>query len=76
MVGIINGLVPGAKTSDSGVFYGFGGGLDANFTKHVGIRTQADFVHTSLFSNLLNSGQNTIRFSIGPTFHFGPNIVK
>jgi hypothetical protein len=73
---IIGALVPGSKTTDSGVFYGFGGGLDANFTKHFGIRTQADFVHTTLFSNLLKDGQNTIRFSIGPTVHFGKNIVK
>ena len=76
MVQIIGTLVPGSKTSDSGVFYGVGGGFDANFTKHFGIRAQADYVYTSLFSNLLNSGQNTIRFSIGPTVHFGKNIMK
>lgn len=73
---IIGSLVPGGSTADSGVFWGVGGGLDANFSKHVGIRVQADYVYTTLFSDLLNSGQNTIRFSVGPTFHFGKNIVK
>lgn len=76
MSGIINNLVPGGTTSDSGVFWGFGGGFDANLTKHFGIRAQADWVYTTLFSDLLANGQQTIRFSIGPTFHFGKNIVK
>jgi hypothetical protein len=76
MVQIIHGIAGGNHVSDSGIFYGVGGGFDANFTRHFGIRAQADFVHTDIFSNLLNEGQNTIRFSIGPTFHFGKNIAK
>ncbi len=67
---------PGMQKTDTVVFYGFGGGLDFNVTKHFGLRTAADYVHYSMFSNTLGSSQNTVRWSIGPTFRFGGNIVK
>ena len=67
---------PSMQKSDTVVFYGFGGGFDINATKHFAIRTQADFVHVNLFSGLLNGGRNSVRFSIGPTFRFGKNVVK
>lgn len=71
------GLVPpsGAKTDTVG-FVGFGGGFDYNFNSHFGWRTQADLVHDHLFSDLLKDGRFTVRFSTGPTFNFGKNIVK
>jgi Outer membrane protein beta-barrel domain len=65
-------LIPGLSTklTDTVVFYGFGGGVDLNASKHVGVRFSVDFVHTSLFSNLLNS-RNAVRFSVGPTWKWG-----
>jgi hypothetical protein len=64
------------QSSDTVLFYGFGGGFDLNASKHFGIRAAADFVHFDMFSNLLNGGRNTVRFSVGPTFRFGPNVEK
>lgn len=64
------------KKSDLVLFYGFGGGVDLNVMKHVAIRMGVDFVHTDLFSNLLNGGENNVRFSVGPTFHWGKNVEK
>ena len=64
------------QKTDTVVFYGFGGGLDFNVTKHVSLSTAADFVRYNMFSGLLNGGRNTLRFSVGPKFHFGENIVK
>jgi len=73
---IVAGLLPSGKTSDTVVFYGFGGGMDFNLSRHFAVRTAADFVHYDVFSNLLNGGRNAVRFSVGPTFRFGENIVK
>lgn len=74
---IVVGLIGASmQKSDLEVFYGFGGGFDLNVSRHVAIRTQADFVHVNLFTDLLNGGQNNVRFSIGPTFRFGRNILK
>jgi len=64
------------STTDSTPFFGFGGGADWNFSKHVSLRVQADLVHDHLFSNLLKDGRLTTRFSIGPCFNFGSNIRK
>ncbi len=65
-------LIPGLTTSltDTVVFYGFGGGVDIEASKHIGVRFSVDFVHTSLFSNLLNS-RNAVRFSVGPRWKWG-----
>lgn len=71
---IVAALLPTGKTSDTVVFYGFGGGMDFNFSQHFAVRTAADFVHYDVFSNLLNGGRNAVRFSIGPTVRFGGNI--
>ncbi len=59
-----------AKMNDTVPFYGVGGGVDVNASKHVGLRFSADFVHTSLFSDLLES-RNAVRFSVGPTWKWG-----
>jgi hypothetical protein len=73
---IVVGSLVGAsgQKSDRVVFYGFGGGLDINASRHVGIRLAADFVHTNLFNDLLKTGQNNVRLSVGPTFRFGGNV--
>jgi len=67
---------PRLQKTDTVVFYGFGGGMDFNITKHFGVRTAADYVHYNMFTNVLGSSQNSVRFSVGPTFRFGGNIVK
>jgi hypothetical protein len=74
--GIVAVLAPGGKKDDTVVFYGFGGMVDLNASRHVGVRLTADFVHDHLFENLLKDGRNTVRFSIGPSFHFGKNVAK
>lgn len=68
-------LGPGInKKDDTATFYGFGGGIDFNLTKHFAIRTQADYVHVFLFEGTLASARNAARVSIGPAFHFGGNV--
>jgi Outer membrane protein beta-barrel domain len=67
---------PSMQKTDTVTFYGVGGGLDFNITQHFGLRTAADYVHYNMFSNVLGNSQNTVRWSIGPTFRFGGNIVK
>ncbi len=67
---------PSMQKTDTVTFYGVGGGMDFNLSTHFGIRTAADYVHYNMFSNVLGSSQNSVRFSIGPTFRFGGNIVK
>jgi opacity protein-like surface antigen len=77
MTQIVAGLVgPSMKKNDTEIFYGAGGGVDLNFSKHLAVRAQMDFVRVGLFTDLLTGSQNNIRFSIGPTFRFGKNIQK
>jgi hypothetical protein len=74
--GIVAQLAPSGQKTDWTGFYGFGGGVDYLFSKHVGLRVQADLVYDHLFSDLLKDGRLTTRFSIGPSFNFGKNIAK
>jgi hypothetical protein len=62
--------------SDTVVFYGFGGGVTWEASRHFGIRIATDFVHYDMFSNLLNGGRNSVRLTVGTKFNFGKNIVK
>jgi hypothetical protein len=52
------------------VFYGVGGGFDYNLSRHVAIRVTADFIHTHLFSDLLEP-RNGVRVSVGPVWRWG-----
>lgn len=74
--GIVAQLAPSGKKDDWVPFYGVGGGVDLNIGPHFSVRVQADYVRDHLFSDLLKEARNTVRFSIGPAFHFGKNIVK
>jgi len=74
--GVATQLAPSGYKVDTVVFYGFGGGADFSFSRHVGLRVQADFVHDHLFSDLLENGRNTVRMSVGPCFNFGNNVVR
>lgn len=72
--GVIEQLAPSGKIRDWEPFYGVGGGFEVNFARHVSLRVQADYVHNNLFSNVLKEPRNTVRLSVGPTFHFGPGL--
>jgi hypothetical protein len=69
-------VLNGCSKNDTVPFYGFGGGISWEITPHFGIRATGDFAHYDFFSALLNGGRNTVRFSIGPKFSFGKNIVQ
>jgi hypothetical protein len=73
---VVAALAPSGKKTDTTAFYGFGGGVDYIFSKHISVRVQADLVYQHLFSDLLQSGMLTTRFSIGPCFNFGKNIAR
>ena len=74
--GVVAQLAPSGTKTDWTVFYGFGGGSEFNFGPHFSLRAQVDFVHNHLFSDVLKNGRNTVRLSIGPAIHFGPNRAK
>ncbi len=74
---IVSGLLNGkTSSSDTVVFYGFGGGITWEATPHFGIRVASDFVHYNFFSNILDGGRNSVRVTVGTKFNFGKNIVK
>ncbi len=72
-----SGLLPASGVKTNTVpFVGFGGGFDVLFNRSFGWRTQADLVYDHLFDDLLKDGRFTVRFSTGPCFNFGKNIVE
>jgi hypothetical protein len=73
---IVAQLTTNGKKTDWTAFYGFGGGADFLFSRHIGLRVQADLVYDHLFSDLLQDGRLTTRFSVGPCFNIGKNIAK
>ncbi len=73
---VVAGLAPAGKKTDVTIFYGFGGGIDFLFSKHVALRVQADLVRDHLFNDILKDSRGTVRFSIGPCFNFGRNIAE
>lgn len=74
--GIVANLAPTGKKNDWQGFYGFGYGVDLNVSRHFAIRVQGDLVYDHLFNDLLKDGRWTTRFSVGPAFNFGRNIVE
>jgi hypothetical protein len=72
---VVETLVPSGTKLDWQGFYGFGGGFDWTPTRNFGIRMQSDLVYWHLFNDLLQNGDWTVRFSVGPTFRFGRNIL-
>jgi hypothetical protein len=73
---LVKQIAPSGQEAEWTAFYGFGGGVALNVTKHFSVIVQGDFVHDHLFPDLLRDGRNTIRFSIGPGFQFGGNVTK
>jgi hypothetical protein len=73
---IVAGLLNGkTSSSDTVVFYGFGGGITWEITPQFGLRVASDFVHYNYFSNVLNGGRNSVRVVVGTKFSFGKNIL-
>jgi hypothetical protein len=68
-------LAPAGYKTDWTGFYGVGGGADYSLTKSFGLRMQLDAVHDHPFNDILANGRWTYRFAVGPSFHFGRNIV-
>jgi hypothetical protein len=73
---IVAQLAPTGEKKDRVIFYGFGGGVDFNLSHHLAFRVQADLVRDHLFDDLLKNSRGTVRFSFGPAFNFGKNIVE
>jgi hypothetical protein len=74
--GVVNTLVPSGTKTNTVLFYGFGGGADVLFTKHWGLRLQADLVRDHLFKDILKDARTTVRISIGPAIQWGGNVAK
>jgi hypothetical protein len=74
---IVKGLLNGStSSSDTVVFYGFGGGASWEITPNFGLRVASDLAHYNYFSNILNGGRNSVRVVVGTKFSFGKNIIK
>lgn len=73
---LVNSLITTPTKTDNVLFVGFGGGFDILFGRHFAWRTQSDLVYDHLFTDLMKDGRLTVRFSCGPAFNFGPNIIK
>jgi hypothetical protein len=67
-------LAPQGSLTDWTGSYGLGGGGEYNFSKHVGIRLQMDAEWNHPFNSILANGFWSYRYSVGPTFHLGPNV--
>ena len=72
---VVQQLAPTGKKADWTGFYGLGGGGDFAITRHFGIRAQMDAVYNHPFNDILANGRWTYRYSVGPSFHFGHNII-
>ena len=70
-----NVLQPNATITDWTGAYGVGGGADFAINKHFGIRAQMDAVWNHPFNYVVADGGWSYRFSIGPSFHFGRNVL-
>ncbi len=73
---VSNVLAPNGSLTDWTGAYGVGGGADLKLTQHVWARTQLDAVWNHPFNSILANGYWSYRFSVGPTFKFGPNVPQ
>lgn len=71
---VVAQLVPSGKKSDWTAGYGIGGGTELRVSQHLGARMQTDLIWAHPMNDLLGTGGWIYRFTIGPAFHFGPNI--
>jgi hypothetical protein len=70
-----NYITPQGTVTDWTGGYGAGGGAEFRLTNHFGVRMQLDALWNHPFDAILGSGGWSYRYSIGPTFHFGRNIM-
>ena len=73
-VTVSQSLAPNGSLTDWTGAYGVGGGADLKISEHVWARTQLDAVWNHPFNSILANGFWSYRFSIGPSFKFGPNV--
>ena len=73
-VTVSQSLAPNGSLTDWTGAYGVGGGADLKISNHVWARTQLDAVWNHPFNSILGNGFWSYRFSIGPSFKFGPNV--
>lgn len=73
---LVKEIAPSGGESQTTLFYGVGGGCAFNVTRHFSLVVQADFVHYHLFPDLLASGSNAVRISVGPGVQFGKNVTR
>ena len=71
----INVLTPQGTITDWTGAYGVGGGAEFALARHFGVRAQLDAVWNHPFNYVVADGGWSYRYSIGPSFHFGRNIV-
>jgi hypothetical protein len=69
-------LAPQGYLTDWYGTYGAGGGAEFPVVRHLGARVQFDAGWNHPFTNILANGSWTYRYSVGPAFHFGKNILK
>ncbi len=69
-------LAPNGSLSDWYGAYGAGGGMEVPVFRHMGARVQFDAGHNHPFTNILANGSWSYRFSVGPSFHFGKNVLR
>lgn len=68
-------LVPQGTKVDWVGAYGAGGGVEFPITRHLGARAQFDAGWNHPFNDILGRGSFSYRYSVGPAFHFGRNIL-
>ncbi|MEO6804270.1 MAG: hypothetical protein ABI197_13610 [Granulicella sp.] len=68
-------IAPQGEKTDWVGAYGVGGGAEFAASKHLGIRVQLDAVYNHPYNDILGNGNWTYRYSVGPAFHFGRNIL-
>lgn len=73
-VTVASSLAPKGSLTDWTGAYGLGGGTDLKVTDHIWARAQLDAVWNHPYDSILANGYWTYRFSIGPSFKFGPNV--
>ena len=69
-------LAPQGYLTDWYGAYGAGGGVEFPVMRHLGARVQFDAGWNHPFTDILDHGSFTYRYSVGPAFHFGHNVAK
>jgi hypothetical protein len=70
-----NVLQPNGTIVDWTGAYGVGGGVEFALAKHFGVRADMDAVWNHPFNYVVANGGWSYRYSVGPSFHFGRNVV-